>query len=320
MSEPQEVLLDAQPKGSAFRFDKIRAIFNRFTSLPVLHPIGYLTRKALLAAEPIGRVYFRKRPNSISSHRDGLLTVLSANLWHDWPRHRRMQARLEAFAQLVETEKVDLLLLQEVSRTPDLHVDKWLADRLQMAYIYSRANGHHMGIGFEEGVAVFSRFALDTPLVRQLRPNFEPFVRRLALGARVETPSGPLLAFSVHLGFLPSMNAAQGRHLQTWVSAISDGSPALIGGDFNAREHAEQIGHMQKAWIDVFRRLNPKGDGATHELRLPWRRRGHRQRLDYVFLSPGNRRWEVLEARHLDAPGGPHSDHRAVLARIVARQ
>ena len=89
------------------------------------------------------------------------------------------------------------------------------------------------------------------------------------------------------------------------------------GGDFNAHEHASQITQMRRTWLEVFRYLHPNGDGATHELRLPWRSQASRRRLDYIFFYPGNCQWKVLEACHLDALGGPHLDHRAVLAKIA---
>jgi endonuclease/exonuclease/phosphatase family metal-dependent hydrolase len=317
LSESFEFHLNAQPEGGAFPFSRLRLFAHRLLGLPALGRLKPLVQRAVMVMEPAGRLFIKREPTRVAYCRDDVITVLSANLWHDWPRHRRLFQRLEAFARLVETEKVDILLLQEVARTPDVRVDQWLAERLDMAYVYSRANGHHRGIGFEEGLAVFSHFPLDVPRIRQLRPNFEPFARRLVLGADVKTPRGSLPVFSVHLSLLPSHNAAQVHHLQSWVVSITEGRPALVGGDFNAHEHASQITRMRRTWLDVFRYLHPYGDGATHELRLPWRSQASRRRLDYIFFCPGNCRWKVLEACHLDAPGGPHSDHRAVLAKIA---
>jgi len=274
-------------------------------------------RKAYLVTEPLSRLSIRGKPIRPSCRGGDILTVLSANLWHDWPRFRRLSQRLEAFVRLVEVEKVDILLLQEVARTPDMCVDQWLAERLRMAYVYSRANGHHKGIGFEEGLAVFSHYPLDAPRLKQLKPNFEPFARRLVLGADVKTPRGSLPVFSVHLSLLPHHNATQVQCLQSWVASIAGERPALIGGDFNAREHSSQITRIRRTWLDVFRYLHPHADGTTHELRLPWRSQASRRRLDYIFLYPGDCQWKVLEACHLDAPGGPHSDHRAVLTKLA---
>ena len=144
-----------------------------------------------------------------------------------------------------------------------------------------------------------------------------PFVRRLTLGAHVTTPCGPLSVFSVHLGLLRHHNVRQVAHLLSWVTAVVRNRPAVIGGDFNAHEDTRQITRVQDRWVDTFRCLHPHADGATHELRLPWGRLLRRHRLDYLFLQPEHQSWQVLEARHLHGPGGPHSDHGAALARLA---
>jgi endonuclease/exonuclease/phosphatase family metal-dependent hydrolase len=218
----------------------------------------------------------------------------------------------------VEIRRADILLLQEVARTPKLRADEWLSDRLGMGYIYSRANGHETGIGFEEGLAIFSRYPLAEPQVRQLGTGSNPFMRRLALGATMEAPCGKLLTFSVHLGLLRQQNANQLAHLRHWVRRAAGELPALVGGDFNAHETSPQITQARSTWLDTFRCLHPQADGTTHKLRWPWGGILHQARLDYIFLhNEGQTRWRMVEARHLDAPDGPHSDHRAVLAKLV---
>jgi endonuclease/exonuclease/phosphatase family metal-dependent hydrolase len=245
-----------------------------------------------------------------------VVTVLSANLWHDWPRHRRLPDRLETVARLIEDEGVDVALLQEVTRTRDLQADRWLSARLGMTSTYSRANGHRDAIGFEEGLAIISRYPMRSPKAEHLPPSAAPWVRRMALGAEVETASGGLSAFSVHLGLLPRHNAAQLTHLLGWVASAARGLAAVIAGDFNAHETSPQIRRARHAWLDVFRHLHPHADGTTHELRWPWGKALRRRRLDYVFLQAGARRWRVVEARTIEGFGRA-SDHRAVLARLV---
>jgi beta-glucosidase len=225
--------------------------------------------------------------------------------------------RLEAFAQLVEKHKADVLLLQEVARTKSFWADQWLSQRLGMAYVYSRANGHLGGIGFEEGLAVFSRYPLSQPVLRQLSPAENRFSRRLALGTQIASPCGELLAFSVHLGLTGKQNSEQVAKLSDWVGDVSKGMPALVGGDFNAGERSHQIKGLQQKWLDTFRQLNPFIDGTTHELRWPWGKSFRRERLDYIFLKARENYWKVLEARHLETPGERHSDHRAVLLRLA---
>jgi endonuclease/exonuclease/phosphatase family metal-dependent hydrolase len=325
----QEIYLDARPIGSASSvgelsseiaspaFLRAKSIAGRLLRLPGLRRLRPLARRAMVVAEPAGWLTMRATPDQKAQPGSGGVTILSANLWHDWPRHRRLVERLETFARLVERQNVDVVLLQEVTRTSDLWVDKWLFDRLGMAYVYSRANGAEKGIGFEEGLAVLSRFQLSKPRLVQLGDRYNPFVRRLALGATVETDYGKLLTFSVHLGLARRHNASQMAHLREWVRDSAGDLPALIGGDFNAQEASSQIRQTQTKWLDTFRHLHPKADGATHELRGPGGRLIKRSRLDYIFLQPGSVGWKVLEARHFNTEDQPHSDHFAVLTRLA---
>ena len=150
MSISHEIHVDAQVPRRASLFSRLRPIARslfRFPGLRALHP---LARRVLAVAEPAGRLSWRATPSQPVLKECGMLTVLSANLWHDWPRRRGWPQRLEALAQLVEAEGADIVLLQEVARTPALRADEWLARRLGMAYAYARANGHEAAIGFEE--------------------------------------------------------------------------------------------------------------------------------------------------------------------------
>ena len=277
------------------------------------HPIAW---RVLSVAKPAGQVHIRPEPETPPRQVREPLTIISANLWHDWPRYRNLPQRLESFAQLIESEHADIVLLQEVARTPELQVDEWLAARLGMAYVYSRANGHQQAIGFEEGLAVFSRFPLQTPYLRQLGGGENSFVRRLALGASIETPFGNLLAVSVHLALPRRQNALQLDRLQAWIAEIAGGQSALIGGDFNAHERTPQIARARHAWLDTFHHLNPFADGTTHELHLGGKI-SLRKRLDYIFLHPGQQNWNIIESRKLAFADLPFSDHQPVMARLM---
>jgi endonuclease/exonuclease/phosphatase family metal-dependent hydrolase len=254
---------------------------------------------------------------SVAPHRR-CFTVLSANLWCDWPRQRRWPQRLEAVARLAEAEDVDLLFLQEVARTPALPADVWLSERLGMALAYARANGDVNAIGFEEGPAILSRHPLLQIHLAQLSGGHNPLVRRVALGADVQTPHGTVLAVSAHLGLPSRHNARQIRALRVWVAHASGGKAAVVGGDFNATETRAEIAQTQRTWTDTFRTAHPHADAATHASIALWGRWRPPRRLDYIFIQqPRLTHWRVSDAHHMDAPGGPHSDHRAVLARLL---
>lgn len=275
--------------------------------------VGLLRR----VAEPVGWAHVRPNPTWRTSGDSGIVTVLSTNLWHDWPRHRNLHLRLESLARLIEDEAVDVALLQEVARTPDMKTDEWLADRLGMSCVYSRSNGDEEVIRFEEGLAVLSRHPMEGVRVRELGSTPFPLVHRAALRADVQVPHGPLTFFSVHLGLLPRWNARQFEHLRHWVQTTTRGEAAVVGGDFNAHETTPQILRARRSWLDLFRHLHPDGEAPTHRLRLLWGKLVRQRRLDYLFLSQRQKSWVVVEAAHVESRWGAHSDHRAVLARLA---
>jgi endonuclease/exonuclease/phosphatase family metal-dependent hydrolase len=307
---------DARSKERASVVSRLESLLTKALEMPWLAFLRTFIHKILAVMEPFREMRISHFPQ-ISFHlSDHGITVVSANLWHDWPFRRRLTDRLEAFAQLVESEGADVVLLQEVIRSPDINADEWLAHRLGMARVYTRANGDESTIGFEEGLAVLSRFPIHAPQRRSLGAS-EGFLHRIALATEVVSPLGKLFAVSVHLGILKRTNHRQWVDLQNWVKEMAGGRTALIGGDFNAHEDTYPIQQAQDLWVDTFRLVNPQVDGATHELRLPWGKAFRRRRLDYLFLQPGLTFWTVEDARHLDTPHQSHSDHRAVLARLV---
>ncbi len=242
------------------------------------------------------------------------LVVISANLWHDWPRHRVLPERLESFAGTVEREGADLVLLQEVVRLPGMRADEWLADRLGMSSVYVRVNGHVEAIGFEEGLTILSKETISESRALKLEPARIPFVKRMALAARVSGDRGDFWAFSAHLAILNRPNIGQLAHLRSWVTATSGSQMALIGGDFNADEKKLQIRQASSDWVDLYRRQNPDEDGATHALRTPLG--VFRHRLDYLFLHCGEPHWQVEDVRHLEKRVPEYSDHASVIARL----
>lgn len=273
--------------------------------------------KIISVAEPTGKIFMSTVPASNTQKECRSLSVLSSNLWHDWPRFMNVEERLESFARLVEQENVDVLLLQEVARTRSLKVDNWLAERLNMSYVYSRANGSER-IGFEEGLGVFSRFRMERfPHSRQVSRITNPFVHRMALGVEILTPCVSMLAVSVHLGLIRHSNAQQLNELHHWIKNLAAGRSVLIGGDFNAPERSKRIRKVRTFWQDTYRTAQTPGHSHTHSMKWPWGSRLLSHRIDYIFLQPGVPEWRVLEVHHLDSPEGPHSDHKAVVARLA---
>jgi len=318
MSTSADRLLAAHPPAGPAWYRGVAHVAGTVMTLPGLRRARPWARRTYAVTREAGHATLQREPRVVRPSTPTTLTILCANLWHDWPRHQRWPERVASFAQLVESVDADILLLQEVARTPRLSADRWLAERLDFALASTRANGDLDAIGFEEGPAILSRFPIRDVDVRQLTHGHNPFVRRAALAVRTETPFGPLLVVSAHLGLMQRHNAGQIRRLRTWVTEESGGAAAIVGGDFNATEHRAEMVQTRRTWTDTFRHLHPHAEAATHTRRTRHRLGWLHRRLDYVFLQqPPGVPWDVLECGHVDAPGGPHSDHRAVLVRIA---
>lgn len=275
-----------------------------------------LIKRVISVSKPSGKILIISQPHLESEDpATKPISFMSANLWHDWPRNRRLKARLKCFVDLVLSENIDILLLQELSRTNEFQSDKWLSDQLGMAFIYSRSNGNVSEIGFEEGLAIFSRYPIKNHRIAQLSDQNIPFSRRMALGTSIETKRGDFDVYSVHLGILGHQNKKQFSNLRKWVEEQSGRIPAVIGGDFNTKEDSPQMLAAKTSWNDSYRTKNPGGNDYSHELLWPWGNVIRRSRLDYLFFRRGLRSWKVNEARHIDTEMCPLSDHRPVLVR-----
>src|SRR5690606_8914056 len=96
---------------------------------------------------------------SETPRRPGPLRIVTLNMFHGWPGFTYQDARVDLIVRELEARDPDIVFLQEVPRTRrhGFAVEA-LARRLGRNHVYVRANGNHDIIGFEEGVAILSRF------------------------------------------------------------------------------------------------------------------------------------------------------------------
>jgi hypothetical protein len=168
--------VDPRPEGDHDTCPFLRRIARRFVNWFGRDRLPLWIQKIVTVASSSGNVHYKPLQDHSLREICGPMTVISANLWHDWPRFKILENRLEKFAQLVIQESADLILVQELVRTPHFHAAEWLAERLNMGFLYSRVNGSEK-IGFEEGLGIFSRFPLiHLPLLRQVSKGCNPFV------------------------------------------------------------------------------------------------------------------------------------------------
>ena len=294
----------------------LRRAGRNFIKIPFFRKAEPFLRHINAVTLPSDNLFINAVPRQMSTTESRSITVISANLWHDFPRFRRLHQRIDDFADLASHEKADIVLLQEASRTRSWDVTRRLADRLNMAFVYVRANGDHQ-IGFEEGLAVLSRFPIRNQQLIPLSQKRDGFVHRLALAAEVETPWGMLTAVSAHLSVFSKPNKIQFTALQQAIAELSTENPVILGGDFNADEINTRIPKKNLTLIDTFRAVNGNANGITHILRLPWGSVLKKRRLDYIFLNSGIRGIKILDVHHYFDKLNPLSDHAFVIARFA---
>ena len=187
------------------------------------------------------------------------LRVVTYNLAHDWPRHRVLAERVEILAQELLVQQVDVACLQEIAITRSVDTPQVLADRTGYAVRYARANGSAALIGFQDGVAVASRFPLTVTAVRWL-PWPGPFESRVALRVLVTAPSGDIAVVCTHLSHRggASRDRLRGRQAAALVELANEPLAAerqagsaqiatLVAGDLNTTERDDAYGTVVAA-------------------------------------------------------------------------
>ena len=197
----------------------------------------------------------------------------------------------------------DVILLQEAwSGHGQENLAKRLGAVLGFEVAYARANGSRRLLGFEEGVAVLSRFPLSNHRLLDLGPRKHLFDRRVALSVDVVLPSGdPLAVVTTHLtNEAPNVSEAQALDLVDQLDAAGGRHSALLlAGDLNDSEQSKTLRHLSDAgWI-----------GVAH---------GHR---DHLLIHDTSSHWrglwnEWVEGTIDGSPSNPVSDPRAILAEL----
>ena len=170
--------------------------------------------------------------------------------------------------------------------------------------------------------ALLSRFPITRWRAYELPRCGRPFDVRVVVFAELKTPGGQLAAFSAHT----SGDVCQARAVADLVRANAGPLPAVVMGDFNAPQTSPAVTFLthDAGFVDAFALANPGAPGFTDGQDVEVARPTARQRIDYVFLSPGQRvPGRVVGSRVvLHEPSGVGrvrwpSDHYGVLAEIA---
>lgn len=255
----------------------------------------------------------------------------------------------EASAAHLAATGAAVVLLSEMddgmARTAQRHTTAEVARELSMRYAYG-VEFIELGLGSEIEQREFCR---DDFNVRGLHGNAlmssTPFIRpflvrlwgeriwldhdpdqlrigeRCAVGAVIETESGPLVAVSVHLESAATA-AYRERQMKELIDGIDTAFPALpvlIGGDLNTGNHAggdfEAEGLFAMSAARGFARHGGALDQMTTRPSLITHRPHRAMKLDW-FLGRGLEISESAIIASLDADGRPLSDHDLITCRV----
>jgi endonuclease/exonuclease/phosphatase family metal-dependent hydrolase len=263
----------------------------------------------------------------------GKLRLVTLNLWNQQgPLEKRMKLCSEQLSAL----QPDVIALQEVRQSAAVpNQAATLASALGMQFHFANATPWDGG---EEGLAILSKHPIVARGDREL-PHATEKERRICVHARVETPSGPLDAYTVHLNYRGTHGQIREDQIvatEAFMRELPDGRiPKVLMGDFNARPDSDEIRWLKGLrsvngrrvyFQDSWAHLHPLEPGWTWAKSNPytdamaWLERD--RRIDYIFVGATNLDGSgmLLDCRVVldvpDAEGNFPSDHYAVMAEI----
>lgn len=240
---------------------------------------------------------------------DSILRLIISNMWHNWPSYRGVCERAKEIVSLARKHGADVLLLQEVARTPNCTVAEFIAKELGMYHVVSYFSG---ALADErkpaEGVAVVSRFPIMA--AKPYRggwafPVMPYFTLDTGLAARLKFSWGSIWVVSVHMGFRSLVNPKAIEELAEWVDWLGRRESVLLGGDFNMPASGRASRYASRRWRDLYRDREDrtKEHPVTYRIRYPIPL-PVQSRLDYLFLRPGRPDWKVRDAKVLKVEEG----------------
>lgn len=253
------------------------------------------------------------------------LSVVSLNIQHGWNMNfssvpmlgrRTVLTNLDKIADLLQREKTDVVLLQEVDRISPLTftIDQlsYLAKKMDMPFaVHGASSEVRIGttVMYSAGCGIISRF----PIVATEHVRFEPCLptpRKGFLAARIALADGKeITVVSAHLVPLDILNGrAKRTHIEHMARALRGRRPLVIGGDLNS-----SLSGLGRSSVNALAtRLNVRTHkNAMKPLTATYPARNPRRKIDWIFVSPEVR---ITDYRILSERVSDHLAIRTTLA------
>ncbi len=260
------------------------------------------------------------------AHTTREVTVLTINLWHDFPNFTDLDKRTQMVADFVLQRQPDFVAAQEAGENGLIkNRCKVIAEKAGYQYRWVSEGG--FPAVFAEGPCVLSRWpVMDDQFIDLPHPQQSGLVVRKAQALRVQWPGGPLTMISTHLS---NGNDAENDRVDQAVAVYqlarqyAGPLPVFMGGDLNSSPttppmkflRGEQtvngvMSTMKDAWLQA----RPNDPGLTASAGAP------DERIDYLYMDPGTHsQTRVIDCEVvLNQPtnGVYPSDHYGVLCRF----
>ena len=182
------------------------------------------------------------------------LRVLAYNIRHG--RGMDGNVDIERIARVIESQKPDLVALQEVDKLCErggrIDMARILGERLNMNYRFGRAIDLQGG---EYGNAVLSRFPILETRVHALPESAE---QRVALEVEIQIHEERLSFVSLHLE--SASEQQRSRQAKSLIDRFAKKThPILLAGDFNAIRGSEPMQQFVEAGWTVLRKNDGNG-------------------------------------------------------------
>lgn len=212
---------------------------------------------------------------------------------------------LEQIARVIESNNVDIVALEEVSRgwviSGRVDMLAWLSGRLKMPYVFGPTADPYWGnaILSRYPIVAFSRLDLPT---RDLP------IKRGFIVALVDTGNGDMIkVIATHFHHLEDGVAIRQLQSQAILSFWNGLDKTVIMGDLNAEPDRSEIVALRRAGLVDTARVMYTNPPPTFKSDAPTRR------IDYIWISGD------LQVLDVFVPSSTASDHLPVVATIGQR-
>ena len=243
----------------------------RLAPLAVVPAVLLLAPTAMLATSPAPAT-----PPASGDANVGSFRLVSWNVRYLRDPNGRMDP--EAVAKVIEEQKPDVVLLQEVPRGWPISggVDgvEWLSRRLAMPYVYAPAADQQFGN------LILSRLRITDVETRTL-PKGNGSMNRSYAAATVELPNGRTVRlYDVHLAHRDNQTPTRLAQLEVLLDARAEHTPAVVAGDFNSGPGSQEITKVIGTGLVSAQDTTGYGGAATSPTDRPT------HRIDWIFGTP----------------------------------